>query len=1233
MRWLNFAGSALFAAALSLPLAAQSISSGSIRGTVVDPQNAVVPGAEVTLTNLDQNVSIKSITDSSGNFVFAQLLPARYNLTVQIAGFKKFEQRNVILNLNDSLSVGKLTLEVGTISQTVEVNSEGLRLQTEGAARVNTIVGDQLQNIQVNGRSPLALLRVLPGVVTNQDTSLATNQIQDINVNGARGTSLNATIDGVSNLDTGSNTKLMATISTDSIQEFALLASNYQAQYGKAAGGTINYVTRGGTSNFHGSAYWYYRDKGLNANTWMINRDVASNPATGKAPKSAYHYNMGGYTIGGPIYIPGKFNVNKDKLFFFFSEEYQRQLIQGNLSKITVPTALERQGDFSLSVDKNAAYGGTPNAQYIRDPLSPDRVCNAGHTGGCFADGGVLGRIPASRQYAPGIALLKMFPTPNVSGQKGYNYQWTPVAGEPRHERLIRIDYNLSSKWRLYSSFTQLVQDVEQGDYVGRTWTYSLTPNYPLSGGVEYDHPGYLYSLNVTTSINATSTNEATFGVSHHPVTVLPGDPSALTRTTTGVNLPTFYEPYADWIPRTLFNGTKLNATPDLQPGGGAMSPFSTYNTVIEMSDSYTKVWPGHLFKTGIYLQRNRKNQSAFVQSGGVYNFGDSSSNPLDTGFGFANAAAGVYSNFQQASNYLMGQYRYTNLEMYAQDTWRVSQKLSLDFGLRAYYIQPTYDQNLQTSTFWSNKFSPGQAVELFWPCFDSNGNKLGVNRKDCNVNAPGALTTASLPGPASLYIGKIVPNSGNLTNGILPAGVGINKYLMQVPGIVWAPRLGLALDITGRGNLVLRAGMGAFPDRYQGNEIFNMIVNPPSVFSPQVLNGFAGDIAPNSLKNAYLGTSGLTAIDSTGRIPVNYNFSVGIQAKLPWAMVLDTSYVGLVSRQQLFNTGINEASYGAAFKAENQDPTKWGYGVKPTPGPDGLFDGSKAYDPDFLRPFIGYNGITIERFGANTNYNSLQVTLDRRFAKGLFLGAAYTWSKCLSIASGDGTAGRIDNLTRQANYGPCTYDARQSFAVNYVYPLPDVASHFGNLSNPVTRGILNNWQISGLTIFRSGNPITPGFSISGVNAVNLTGTSAQGARVKLVGDPLAGIRGDPYNRLNAAAFAPPTRPSIGTESGVNYIVPPGINTWEMSLQKSVPLKERARLEFTFQAFNVFNHTQFGGLNAQINYTCGGVNCATWTATNLPYDSTGKLVNKTGFGSVSGIRSPRVLQLVARFAF
>jgi Carboxypeptidase regulatory-like domain/TonB-dependent Receptor Plug Domain len=1227
MRLEKFLWVAVLLLAVPLSLAGQVTStSGSITGTVLDPQNAVVPQATITATDLDRNTSFKTTTDSSGLFVLSQLQPARYKVTVEKEGFKTYVKSNVVLNISDRLSLGNINLEVGTLAQTVEVVAQGQQLQTESAERASTIVGTQIQNIEVNGRTPLSLLRVVPGVFFNMDTSRVKNRLENTWINGTRMNSLNVTLNGASITGTGDNTKLMATVSLDSVQEFKVLTSNYDAEYGKAAGGTIMMVTKSGGQDFHGSGYWYYRDKGMNANDWMKNRDGIS--------KSDYHFNFLGYTVGGPVYIPGKFNTKKDKLFFFWSEEYQRQLIPEGIRHVTVPTDLERKGDFSQSVTKAAAYGGTPNAQYIHDPMLPSGHCAAGDTANCLQNNGVIGQIPADRLYAPGLALLNIFPEPNVTGQKGYNFQSAVSSSNPRHEQLLRMDYNLSQNWRVWGSFTNLVQDVETGVYGPQG--YELTPNYPFpsGGAAQYKHPGYALSLNLTTILSPTSTNEFTYGMAHHLVTVLPSNPNDVTRAGTGLTgadaLPTFYQPYADWIPLFTFNGSKISNGATMATSG-QFSPFSTYNTTIEFADNYSKILRNHVLKTGVYLQRNRKDQSAFVNSGGSYNFGDSGSNPLDTGFGFANAAVGVFQQFTQASNYLMGEYRYTNLEMYIQDTWKVKPRVTLNYGLRAYYIQPQFDQALQTSTFFPNRYDPTQATQLFWPCFDASGNKIGVNRQDCNINAPGAVTTAQfLPNPASLYIGKIVPKSGDLTNGILPAGVGINKYLMRSPGIIFAPRFGLAIDLTGRGNMVFHAGAGAFPDRYQGNEIFNTITNPPSIYTPTVYNGFAQDLNPS---DALLAPSNLTVMSYAGKIPTVYNFSAGIQAKLPYAMVLDASYVGSMGRELLYNLNINGAPYGTAFQTQAQDPTAWGFGNTPICDATHPCDGSKSYSSDYVRPYFGYGNITVQGFGATSNYNSLQISLNRRFVKGLFLGAAYTWSKCLTWADNDGAGARIDNLTVMANYGPCGYDIRQNLTFNYVYSIPGVTGHAG-FDNVVTRAVLNDWQVSGITTYRTGAPFTPGFSISGYNNFNLTGTGAFGARVRLVGVPTQGTSGSPYNRLNAAAFAPPTRPSLGIESGVNFVNNPGQSNWDMSLQKSVPIKEKAHLEFRLDAFNAFNHTQFSGLNGSLNFNCGSVsnNCATWTVTNLVNDPSGKF-NKNGFGSVNGVYSPRVLQTVVRFVF
>lgn len=1160
----------ILVAALAISFA--QTTTGTISGSVTDAQGAAIVGASVAATNMDTSARVSAKTDGTGGFVFVNLLPARYEIRVEQPGFKSYQQRNIVLPANSSISIPPVVLQIGQLSERIEVTAQGAQLQTESAEQGTSVVGKQIENIQVNGRSFLALLRVVPGVITDGDFSTASNQTGNIYANGSRGNQFNQTLNGAGNLDTGSGTKMMATVSTEAIQEFRTITSSYDAQYGKAGGAQVSAVTKSGSAQFHGLGYWYFRDKGLNANNWINNRDGL--------PRSAYHYNYIGYQIGGPAYIPNKFNRDKTKLFFFWSDEYQRQLVPQGVSRVTVPTQLERAGDFSQSHDS----GG--KLVTIKD-----------WTTGLPFSGNA---IPAGQQYKPGMAALNIYPLPNVTGQNSYNYQSQVSASNPRHEQLLRLDYNATDKWRFTGSWVHLAQDVLNSSYCPSG--YSLCSNIPLTP-FAYDHPGYILALNATTTISPTMVNEAMFDINHHPVSVLPVQADAYTRTKTGISLPTLYSPYQDWIPNMIFGGTKIANSPSFNVGGGAWTPFSTYNSVLEWVDNFSKIQGQHLFRAGVFIQRSRKNQSAFAPTGGLYNFGDTASNPYDTGFGFANAAYGVYSTFQQANQYLMGQYRYTNAEFYGQDTWKVTRRATVTYGVRGYWIQPTYDQGLNTSNFLN--YDPSKAVRLYWPALDASGNKVGLDR----------ATGQTVP---SLLIGMVVPNSGNYANGLVQAGQGVSKYLMKSPGILWAPRLGIAYDLTGKGNVVFRAGGGVYYDRYQGNEIFNLITSPPVILQPTVYNGLAKDI---SLNNAYLSPTSITAIDYNGKIPTIINYSAGFQVRLPWALVLDASYAGGTSRHLLENININSVPYGGTFLAQNQDPVK----VKANPN---AVLGSNAYDTNFLRPFSGYSDITFEGFAATSNYNALLVKLDRRFATGVFLSTAFTWSKCLNTADNDGSAFRIDNLSRFALYGPCGYNVPFNLTFNYVYEIPG-PKRWGSLNNVVTRALFDGWQISGLTQYRNGFPVFPGFGVPGYGNAQLTGSNQQGARVWLVGNPLAGTTSSPYNRLNPAAFLPPQVGSIGIESPRNYIVGPGVTQWDMSLEKNIRITEKAKLQLRLNAQNVFNQTQFSGLNATINFS----SLTNPTVTNLPINPTTGALNKGGFGTVSGARTPRILEICARIVF
>src|SRR5262245_44313364 len=974
----NFAIFILCLLAMSLPLYAQS-TSGSMTGAVQDKNGAAIANARVVVTDQSRKVSLTATTDSEGRFVFAQLQPGRYNLEVQSTGFRKFELKDVVLNANDKLSIGELSLEVGAVEQIVEVVSEGQQLKTESGERSDALVGEQLQNVAVNSRTYLALASVTPGVIVTGNFQTAGHAgLGSISANGARFNQNQLTLNGVGNVDNGNNGDQLATVSLDSVQEFKILTSNYQAEYGRSAGAQINVVTKSGSSQFHGSGYLFHRHEGLNANNWKNNRDSLS--------RNLYRFNDVGYTIGGPVKLPKL----GDKLFFFWSQEYQRQLRPQNRRDVTLPTELERLGDFSQSVDRNGAK------LFIRDPNRTGK-CDASDQTACFRDvvGGVtvFNKIPQDRLYAPGIAILNIYPKPNAlsTANKGFNFTTQTPDSYPRREDMLRIDANLSEKWKLFGHFLNNFDSVTS-DY----GSFVLGSNTPFGTPITDTRPGRSYAVGVTTIISPTMTNEFTWGYSHNQINIDPSN-DGLTKKKTGLsNLPILFPGAVqnDFIPRFQFNGTRLTNEPNF---GTNNAPFFNYNTTIDWIDNLSKVWGQHVFKTGFYLQRSRKDQTSFANSSGHFNFGDSSANPFDTGYGYANAAIGLFTSFNQASKYATGQYRYTNLEFYLQDTWKATRRLTVDYGMRFYWVQPQFDSSLQTATFLPDKFDASKAVRLYRQAMDGT---LRI-----------AFDPVTGEKRAASDIGKIVPNSGNMFNAIAQAGKDVSKYLMDNRGIQYGPRLGFAFDVTGKQNLVVRAGAGIFYDRFQGNETFDMLTNPPTTLAPTLVNGFVKDINPN---NVIFAPFGLNAFSFEGKLPTVYNFSLGVQSKLPYEMLLDVAFVGSQSRHLLQRLNINPIPYGATFLPQNQDLTK----------PNAML-GSRALDADFLRRYQGYGSITLHQMGGTSNYNSLQIGLNRRFAKGLFFGVAYTWSKALATVTNDGDFIRIDGNTRLANYGPAGFDRR----------------------------------------------------------------------------------------------------------------------------------------------------------------------------------------------------------------
>lgn len=1183
---------------------------GSITGTVKDTANAAVPGATVTATNPATGDAQIATSNDDGVFVFAQLPPATYTIAVERAGFKRVEKTNVVLIAADRLNAGDFMLDVGAVAETVTVQADAgqLQVKSESGERSEAITNKQIKDLALNGRNILDLMKVVPGVVSTVNGQVSNVQgLGDFNVNGTRSGQQELTIDGASNVNTGNNAWVHVTVNPDAIAEVKVLTSNFQAEYGKAGGGFIQIVTKSGTSEFHGTGRYFRRHDSLNANNFFSN-------ARG-LPRPLYRYNYYGYDIGGPVIIPWtNFNRNRDKLFFFFNQEFYDQLVPNSPRTIRTPTQAERNGDFSQTRDGNGRI--VP----IRDPLT-----NQPFPGNI---------IPRERFFRDGQAILNIYPMPNdAAGGNVYNYSSQISQEYPRREDILRIDYNISDRTRLTGRVINN-EDEQIGPYGVPSFTY----NFPLTR-LNFPRPGINGAFTLTHTFNPTTTNEFIFGPSHDSISRVAVDDEA-TRRFRNLTFPLLFPEVntGDYIPNFGYGGGFNQTFP--QTGLNGLPSLNT-NYTFNFINNLTKVAGQHTIKAGIFIQHNRKDQTNIIATSGTIDFASTQDNPLNTGHPYANALLGIYNTYQQPNASPPGFYRYTNTEFYVQDTWRMHPRLTLDYGLRVSFIPPQYDERDQLHVFNPEFFDRSKAVRLYEPILVGS-----ATRAVDPSNRPATPTAANtLPGA---FIGLIVPNSGSLINGIVGPENGYPRGGFDNRGAHFGPRAGFAYDLTGDGNTVLRGGFGISYDRLQGNIAINQITNPPTIVTPRLFYGNLGELSSTS---GVLAPPNIIGYAKDGKVPTVYSYSVGVQRNVGFGIAADVAYVGTLSRHLSQARNLNAIPYGTTFTRAAQDPTRFTGGIVPEVSEPNLpavyrqaglnFTGQFAKRVDFLRPYIGYGDISYREFVGSSNYHSLQVAVNRRFSRGLTFGLAYTLSKAMDTANGDTESTNPFN-TRAYDYRLASFDRTHVFVVNYVYDLPKLGRRLGD--NFLTRAVFDNWQISGISQHYSGTPFELGFSIAGINAgQRITGSYTEGPRFNLRGDPSRGPNG---LLINPDAFVIPTVGSIGPYSR-SYLRNPSFTNHDISIFKNFPLSgESGRyLQFRLEMFNAFNTTQFSGINSGTNlaianptggFTTGGAifnNYGQAGITNnlRPEGSTAQLGQF--FGEYNNARDPRIIQLGVKVYF
>jgi hypothetical protein len=1214
----------------------------TVTGTVRDAQGGVIPGATVTLISETRGTTFNTVSTADGTFIVPNIPGDTYTVRVEMDGFKTSERKGVVAAPGERASVGTMAIEVGALSETINVTGEAPMIQAQTGDRSFTVTAEAVEAVPMAGRSYLAFASMVPGVI---NTASATGQVTAVRADGARS---NFLLDGVATVDSG-NIGAVMTINQDAIAQVRVISSSYQAEYGRTVGMQILGVTKSGSNQLRGSFYDLERRTAWNENSW-------ANTQNGFPKVVADQRDWGG-TIGGPVGKPGGSN----NLFFFFSEQVQPRSAGGTVYLFRVPTLLERQGDFSQTTDQNGAL-----LNLIRDART-GLPCTAADTRGCFQDGGVLGRIPQDRLYDLGLKTLSRWPVPNVTGVN-YNLQ----TNAPKNKYTIfqhvgRVDWQASSKLRVNGKF--VVQN--QTDFVtpGRIpgWNDTYSPKGKPTRWIPSTTVDYV--LNSSTVLEGTLGRSIAHGSAGNGSVEVGGGiqiSPQINRDYYGLGaFPTLFPDVIvppgtlqeDWMKASgtpMYVNGRIHLLPQMTWGNRITNaPANTmYPFFIQLNDTWdvalslTKLWGGHTFKFGYQSQDSEKIQEVGPETVGVYppegiiNFGNDTNNPLDTGFGFANAALGIFSSYQQMNGIVEGQYLYHNKDFYLQDNWKINSKLTLDYGMRFTHHGPYYDARGQASNFFPGQWKASQAPLLYLPGCSVNVTPCPTLNRIA-VDPRGGATV-----PSAAAIGTIVPNTGNLLNGIVKAGEGVNsKYNYTEPSFVLGPRVGFGYDVTGNQNIVFRGSVGYFYDRLQGNTVFAQSGNPPS--------GQQAALYYSALPDLAAGTA--TVLTSPPTMNVYYPdaklvgslaFNGGVQMLLPWSSSLDVSYVGTRAYNEVaFGTilvpagelpiDFNAPDVGTAYLPQSQDPTR---GTSSVPG-------ATALTTDLLRPYRGIGSVNETWPMFWKKYDSLQFVYNRRFTGGW--SAGLNWTLGLRFTGNnlspqfiqhkaDGTIGLASFQEANDKILSDIGFRRHLIRANFVYAFPKLPSGSSGAGKALA-AIANGWQLAGLVSAQSGTRYDATYSyVSDGSNVNLTGSPNYRARIKINGDTDSGCSSNQYQQFNPNAYQGPGYNSIGNESGTSLLGGCFEQSVDLSLSRNIGLGGTRELQFRLDAFNAFNSVVYNARSTTIQYASPA---APTTIRNNQYNADGSLnsarlkPNTAGAGAATGAMNMRTLQAQVRFYF
>ncbi|HEX3103906.1 MAG TPA: carboxypeptidase regulatory-like domain-containing protein [Terriglobales bacterium] len=1094
-----------------------------ITGTVTDPTGAAVAGAQVTVVSSEHGVTRTAPTNTSGDFLFAALPVGAYNMTVTAPGFKKYTANGIVLEVGEKAR-NNVQMQVGAAQEQVNVEGTNVaQVETQSSDLGGVVTGKEISQLELNGRNFTQLITLVPGVTnqTGQDEAqVGVGGSVAFSVNGGRTEYNNWEVDGGDNMDNGSNGTLNVYPSIDAIGEFKVLTSNYGAQYGRNGSGTVEVETKSGTSAFHGDVYEFVRNDAFNATPQFL----TSTPA--------YKKNDFGYTIGGPIYIPGVYNTNKQKTFFFWSQEWRRDRVPATafFTSTTVPTIAERGGNF------NDVCPGT------NCPIDPS-------TGLPFPGN----QVPISDPVTVN-ALEAMIPTPNIGAN-----QWFAAPTLPTNwrEELLRVDHNFSDKLR--GTF-RYIHDSWVQDYPVPLWTSGTT--FPTVQ-TNFDGPGVSMVARLTATISPTLLNEFVASyTTDHITTHLIG---AWQRPANMPPIGIFNNGFGDRVPGISVSGGQYSFGED--PGYVPNGPLNS-NPTYTFHDNVSKVVGGHNLQFGGYAVIAQKNEIPQPSYGTNGNLQFSTSSTVTTGNAFADLLQGRVGTFTQEKAAIKMYERYKIFEPYFQDDWHITKRLTLNLGLRLSFFGTYYEAHHNAWNWDPNHFVAGASGTTIDP---STG---------------------------------IVLATGNPENGWVDCGVtpGVPAGCMTNHWFNPAPRVGFAFDPKGDGKWAIRGGYGIFFEHTNGNEANTEGLEP---FNPLTLtSSVTNQVGYSTITPGLLGTGGTTttplsfrSIPDKATWPYVQQWHLDVQHDIARNTVATLSYVGSAGvhltrtfeLNQMHPVAPGQNPYlpaqvisqadcnSVAIDQSTEQATATVNGVTQT----GTWANNLAVacgnDPNMYRPFNGIGSIERNDLSASSNYNALQFAL-RHSIGGLQLNVAYTYSHSIDDSSDAFDSSFVNSYNLNAYRASSNFDQRHVFNLGYVWDLPIFKQK--GLANK----ILGGWEWSGVTNIQSGTPFSvynTGFgSIPSDNAGVGNGFASAGSFPDLVGDPRANVpniavEGAGPLEFNPSAFAAPTGLTFGSSTR-NILTNPHRTNFDMALLKHFTITESRYFEFRAEAFNVFNHTEWG---------------------------------------------------------